>query len=93
MAALGFVAMANFTICLRSSERTQKSYGAIEKVNNALDGPILPDIRMSQNVSLHVYSPKTSKIMRSFEKLAFLWAATGLLQDSYNLWKVLSSYG
>lgn len=33
---------------------------------------LLPDIRISQNTSLHIYSPKTSKTMRSFEDLAFL---------------------
>ncbi|KAJ5136400.1 hypothetical protein N7448_004954 [Penicillium atrosanguineum] len=33
---------------------------------------LLPDIRMSKQASLHVYSPKRSKTMRSFNDLAFL---------------------
>lgn len=33
---------------------------------------LLPDIRISENTSLHVYSPKTSKTMQSFDDLTFL---------------------
>jgi hypothetical protein len=33
---------------------------------------LLPDIRISENTSLHVYSPKTNKTMQSFDDLTFL---------------------
>ncbi|PYI01554.1 hypothetical protein BO78DRAFT_423452 [Aspergillus sclerotiicarbonarius CBS 121057] len=38
---------------------------------------LLPDIRASQNTTLHIYTPRTTKTMRSFEKLDFFTLGHG----------------
>lgn len=38
---------------------------------------LLPDVRVSQKTKLHVYSPRTTRAMRSFGDLAFLTSGEG----------------